>query len=267
MPSFTDHEGHGKLEPLTAPAAPPTFLLEFLDGIARSAARPKADVAVLDVGCGRGDTVAWLCDHGWNAYGVDIDERYLDQGRPYLESGHGGDRLRLLTGRYPFPDQTFDVVLSDQVLEHVADLDTFFAEVARVSRVGAAGLHIFPARWRPVESHLLAPLVHWLPKGRPRRVALRALLAVGLTAPYFGDRPLAERVEIFAHYSDTETFYRGLGQLARVCAEHGLGADVTTPARTKVRSRLPGVPDALVPAAAFVYRHTFSVGLETRRIS
>ncbi|HEX8511195.1 MAG TPA: methyltransferase domain-containing protein, partial [Propionibacteriaceae bacterium] len=192
--------------------------------------------------------------------------RYLEQGRPYLErTGHGAARIQMCSNHYPFPDQQFDIVLSDQVIEHVADLDKLFREVARVSRVGALGLHIFPARWRPVESHLLTPLVHWLPKGRTRRLVLRSLLAIGLAAPYFKDRSLKDRVEIFGAYSDSETFYRSLGELRRVCVQHGLQPDMSKIVAAKISRRLPGVPQALLPMASLLYRHAFSVILQTVR--
>lgn len=266
LPKFTEHEGHTKLEPLTQPIAPSLFVQDFLDEHLSRSGRPRSDLKVLDVGCGRGDTVAWLCDQGWDAYGVDLDQRYLEEGRPYLEHhGHGTARLQPVSRDYPFPDRAFDLVLSDQVIEHVADLDAFFSEVARVSRVGGAGLHIFPARWRPVESHLLTPLVHWLPKGRSRRLLLRPLLALGLAAPYFADRPLAERVQIFGDYSDTETFYRSPGELRGVCARHGLLADVSGPARSTIAKRVPRLPGPLVPLAAVLYQHSFSVRLQTQR--
>ncbi|HYP43756.1 MAG TPA: class I SAM-dependent methyltransferase [Propionibacteriaceae bacterium] len=267
LPRFTEHEGHAKLEPITSPTVPARYFRAFLDDFRHRSGRETAEITVLDVGCGRGDTVAWLCDSGWDAYGLDIDERYLAQGRDYVERSGRGDRLRLLEGRYPFPDQTFDVILSDQVIEHVADLDQFCSEVARVSKVGGVGLHVFPARWRPVESHLLAPVVHWLPKGRARRLALRPLLAMGLAAPYFGDRPLSERVEIYGHYSDTETFYRGLRELQQTCRRHGLAPDVNEAARAKIGDRLPRMPAALANLAAMAYRHTFSVYLKTQRTS
>lgn len=143
---------------------------------------------VLDVGCGRGDTVAWLRAQGWDAYGVDVDAEYLERGRAYLD-GAGDDPSRLRLARedlsFPFEDGFFDIVLSDQAIEHVEDLEALAAEVARVSAAGSRGLHIYPARWYPVEPHLKTPFTHWLPKGQPRRAAEAACLRTGLAAPYF----------------------------------------------------------------------------------
>jgi SAM-dependent methyltransferase len=37
-------------------------------------------------------------------------------------------------GRFPFPNESFDVVISSAVLEHVMDMDAFVAECARVMK-------------------------------------------------------------------------------------------------------------------------------------
>ncbi len=268
LPSFTEATGNVKLRPLEDGVREPAATTQrFVARAAAAAGRPAGLVRVLDVGCGRGDAVAWLCDRGYDAHGVEIRSDYLERGRGFLErEGHGADRLaEIVGGSYPYADGTFDVVLSDQVLEHVADLAGFAAEVARVSAPGAVGLHVFPARWRPVEVHMKTPLVHWLPKGRARRAALRTVLGAGLGAPYFPGLGLGDRVEVFARYSDAETFYRPLARIQEVFREHGLDSDVAGPSRERVAARLPSIPVPLRPAAGLVYRTVFSVCLETLR--
>jgi SAM-dependent methyltransferase len=268
LPSFTEATGNVKLRPLEDGVREPAPTIQrFVARAAVAAGRPAGQVRVLDVGCGRGDAVAWLCDQGYDAHGVEIRSDYLERGRGFLQrEGYGADRLaEIVGGSYPYADGTFDVVLSDQVLEHVADLAGFAAEVARVSARGAVGLHVFPARWRPVEVHMKTPLVHWLPKGRARRAALRAVLGAGLGAPYFPGLGLGDRVEVFARYSDGETFYRPLARIQKVFGEHGLDSDVAGPSRERVAARLPSIPVPLRPAAGLAYRTAFSVCLETVR--
>ena len=65
----------------------------------------------------------------------------------------------------PFRDQSFDVVHSSAVIEHVGSLAqqcAFLHECCRVAR--RAVFITTPNRWFPVEFHTLLPLVHWLPK-------------------------------------------------------------------------------------------------------
>jgi SAM-dependent methyltransferase len=104
---------------------------------------------VLDFGCGAGKMVEEYCAAGYDAFGCDL--------RVGSESG----RLRRIdaeSGLFPFGDNTFDFVFSDQVLEHVQDHSTAFAEIARVMKPGGISLHIFPARLKPTETHVFVPL-------------------------------------------------------------------------------------------------------------
>lgn len=67
-----------------------------------------------------------------------VDSEYLDGARPgQLIRGRRHEDLMGLT----FPDETFDVVITSEVFEHVADPWRAFAEIRRVLRAG--GRHIF----------------------------------------------------------------------------------------------------------------------------
>jgi SAM-dependent methyltransferase len=73
--------------------------------------------------------------------------------------------------RLPFPDQSFDVVHSNAVVEHVgprAEQERFVAELVRV---GKCVFVTTPNRWFPIETHSRWPLVHWLPRPLVERVA------------------------------------------------------------------------------------------------
>lgn len=58
--------------------------------------------------------------------------------------------VRVYDGRtLPFPDRTFDVVFSSNVLEHIADLDGMLGEMERVLVPGGVAVHIVPTTiWR-----------------------------------------------------------------------------------------------------------------------
>ena len=265
LPRFTEHQEHDKLLPLEHPVPPEAFVRDWLSGL--RAGRDPGSIRVLDLGCGRGGTVAWLLEQGWDAYGMDVDARYLANGRHYLDAHGHPDRLQELGGdRYPYADASFDVVLSDQVLEHVRDLPALAVEVARVTRPGGLGLHVFPARWRVTESHLGIPFAHWLPKGPARRAALGLALRAGLAAPYFADHPLPDRVDIYATYSEDETFYRSPEVLTGTFEGAGLAVDLSRLSRRRVQHALRGrLPGPLVPAAGLAYRTSMSVYLGTTR--
>ena len=98
-----------------------------------------ASFVVLDLGCGRGaaasDRVPWRrglrqlkrrCDR---VIGADVDPTAATN--PFI------DEFRLIEeGRIPLPDGCVDVCVSDSVVEHVENVDSFFSECARVIRSG-----------------------------------------------------------------------------------------------------------------------------------
>lgn len=64
----------------------------------------------------------------------------------------------------PFKDRAFDVVFSNSVIEHLATWERQQAFASEVARVGVRYYVQTPNRWFPVETHLLTPFVHYLPK-------------------------------------------------------------------------------------------------------
>lgn len=65
----------------------------------------------------------------------------------------------------PFADGSFDVVLSNAVVEHIGgpeEARRFLAESRRVARVLV--VHTTPNRWFPIETHTRLPFLHWLPR-------------------------------------------------------------------------------------------------------
>lgn len=93
--------------------------------------------------------------------------------------------------RLPFPDQSFDVVFSNSVIEHVGGVEDQRQFAEEIRRVGRSFYVQTPNRWFPIEPHVLTPLVHFLPK-RIRRHMLRNFTVWGLLT-----RPSPEYVQDF----------------------------------------------------------------------
>src|SRR5579863_5962459 len=72
----------------------------------------------------------------------------------------------------PFPDQSFDVVFSNSVIEHVGDPASRRRFAAEIARVGRGYWVQTPNRRFPVEPHLLMPFLHFLP-GRWQAAIIR----------------------------------------------------------------------------------------------
>ena len=129
---------------------------------------PLEGKRILDVGCGVGAFVRRLREFSQDAYGVDIDAERVRRGAAQVPN------LALSLGEYlPFADDTFDVVLLHEVIEHVtSDLATL-REVRRVLRADGRAVVFCPNRLYPFETHGVflgrryvfgnVPLVNWLP--------------------------------------------------------------------------------------------------------
>jgi ubiquinone/menaquinone biosynthesis C-methylase UbiE len=92
------------------------------------------------------------------ALGLD-DASFLQQVYPGLTFVRG-NALAL-----PFADQSFDVVHSSAVIEHVGSFQNQVRLISELIRVARKFVYITtPNRWFPVEFHTILPFVHWLPK-------------------------------------------------------------------------------------------------------
>jgi SAM-dependent methyltransferase len=139
-------------------------VLAFLDraGVAM-------DGRVLDAGCGGGGMPLSLADEARLVVGIDPFPRFTEAGvRLGRERGFPHLHFALADGMaLPFPDGSFDLVLSHAVIEHVADAPLYLRECARVLAPGGrvylstapylsfAGAHL-PRLRIPVPLHLLA---------------------------------------------------------------------------------------------------------------
>jgi len=130
-------------------------------------AAPPPGAKVLDYGCGSGDEVSCLIRAGYDAYGVDILEYWGKDkhlhGQALDDVGTGAaDRLQMIdpaTSLLPFVDSSFDLVVSEQVMEHVFDLESTFREQARVLKPGGMGIHRMPSPTSLMEVHTGVPIV------------------------------------------------------------------------------------------------------------
>jgi ubiquinone/menaquinone biosynthesis C-methylase UbiE len=150
------------IEPAGGDTGTPRNLRKRLAWIERFAA-PLAKRRVLDCGCGAGEYVRALLARDADAWGVEFDEKKL-------AAGAAGDpelAARLSVGdleSLAFPDESFDLALLNEVLEHVPDDAAALAEVCRVLRPGGRLIVLSPSRLYPFETHG----VFW--RGTARRV-------------------------------------------------------------------------------------------------
>ena len=112
---------------------------------------------VLDFGAGRGNVEAMnLRGCCASVMGIDVDEAVL--ANPYLDEAY------LITGStFPFEDNTFDVIVSDNVMEHVERPHDVMIEICRVLKPG--GHFIFKTPNRNHYMPMIASMTpHWFHK-------------------------------------------------------------------------------------------------------
>jgi SAM-dependent methyltransferase len=187
--------------------------------------------AILDVGCGLGMYVRAFRRYSSDVHGVDIDPQKVAEASRELPNLCVGSAEDL-----PYPERTFDVVLSHEVIEHVAADQRAIAEAVRVLRCPEPGsgkpggsLVIFaPNRLYPFETHGAywrgqyhsgnIPLVNYLPSQWRRRFCphVRAYTTTDLR------RLLAElpvkvvvHTQIFPGYDKITRRYPAVGGLFR----------------------------------------------------
>jgi len=102
----------------------------------------KGGLKVLESGCGSGRWMAYFERLGNQAYGVD------DSWGPLLLAREHDPDMRLVRGNAlatPFPDNTFDAVLSAYVAEHFEEgPEALFREIHRVLKPGGVFLVVVP---------------------------------------------------------------------------------------------------------------------------
>ena len=166
------------IAPLGSDTATPLSLRRRVDLIEELV--PIAAADVLDCGCGEGSYVVELSRRGARARGIEFQPEKVAAFR----REHPGDS-RVSEGdveRLAFADESFDVVLMNETIEHFPDDRAALRSARRVLREDGALVVLAPNRWYPFESHgvywkqsdrLLSPAlpgVPYVPQRAGRRV-------------------------------------------------------------------------------------------------
>ena len=154
------------------------FVLDF----AAQYARQHNGARVLDFGCGAGRMVQAGIAAGLEMAGADVYYGGSKTRAEAEESGLLGSAVReIQDGRLPFEDGTFDLVVNNQVMEHVEDLDAVLAEIHRALKPGGTVLSLFPSCDVFREGHIGIPFAHWMKRGsRLRLLYTWGLRSLGL---------------------------------------------------------------------------------------
>lgn len=116
---------------------------------------------MLEIGTGSGGISHYFGtsgEFGWVVDAIDVEDvRMVSDGFRFT---------RVASVELPFCDASFDVVVSNHVIEHVGASDQqlrHLSEIARVLRPDGIAYLAVPNRWMLVEPHYRLPLLSWLP--------------------------------------------------------------------------------------------------------
>ncbi len=131
--------------------------------------RPLDRLRLLDVGCGGGLLSEPMTRLGARVTGLDAADRTVRVAAHHAaEAGLAIDYRCATAEALAAAGERFDVVLNMEVVEHVADLDAFFAATCTLLRPG--GLTVVATLNRTPQAYLLAIVgaeyvLRWLPRG------------------------------------------------------------------------------------------------------
>lgn len=159
-----------------------------------SGAGKRVQGQVLENGCGVGMYVEKLAEEGGQVHGLEFDyERAAEAAQlSSLISNAAGEQL-------PYSDNSFDLILSHEVIEHVSDDRQAMAEMVRTLKPGGRLTLFCPNRGYPFETHG----IYWQGRYRFGNIPLANYL------PRVWRDKLAPHVEVYSR-RDLEKLFEGL---------------------------------------------------------
>jgi SAM-dependent methyltransferase len=209
---------------------------------------PGSTFRVLDVGCGDGRLLAFLAraypllhpQVTLELYGFDVVDPgvqaagFLARAVSWLQSEvptvDWRERVTAIRAGepWPYPDQYFNAIISNQVLEHVHDHTRFFAELSRTLVWGGVSAHLFPLVHYIYEGHLHLPFVHRITNHDllRRYIAFLSLLGLGKFRRQHRGSGISRELfaERHADYLHHFTNYLTAGEVLELGKRHGLRA-------------------------------------------
>jgi ubiquinone/menaquinone biosynthesis C-methylase UbiE len=215
-------------------------------------------MAVLDVGCGRGEILRHTAQLGANAYGIDYAEVAVNLSRQVIEPLNGVAPGRTVVAqadakKLPFPDASFDRVLMFDVVEHLHpwELHEALLEVRRVLKPdGRFIIHTAPNVWYDRYAYPLVRL-------------LRTLMGQGTRYP---KDPRQFLVDINEHVHVNEQSILSMGRVLRAAGFKGKVWLESPPQHRQENPLLAGlrwVAFRLPPFRWFFEREVFAVAAKT----
>jgi SAM-dependent methyltransferase len=234
---------------MTADATPFNYRY-FVDLLADEKGR------ILDYGCGVGDIVALGRERGLDIWGANKFDGFWQYMLDNLRPG-ARDRVGAISGQHAdYADGSFDVVISNQVLEHVPDPEALIADVHRLLRPGGLFIAAFPVVETWYEGHVGLYFAHRMAKGGSAR---RSYFELSHRFGFGLNRNRGDAATWAAYYEkflDESCFYYPRSRM-KTALESRFGTGISDGSADYMRARLgqrgKTLPRAVDPLLRFVY--------------
>ena len=180
--------------------------------------RTRAPGRLLDVGCGAGEYVAFMRDHGWQAEGVDFDAEAVESARTRFGVNVHSRQLEEMK----YPDAYFDAITMNHLIEHVPDPARLLRECRRVLKPGGMAIVTTP------NAGGLGHRIHaryWRGLEPPRHLHIFSPASLGILAKRAG----FENVEVFTSGVNSGYFFKESFRIERKETSHIQGDGNSVP--------------------------------------
>jgi SAM-dependent methyltransferase len=187
------------------------------------AAEDRIHGRIMEDGCGVGTYMQHLLPFSRKITGLDFDfERVVES------HTLGVDAINAAGEHLPYPENHFDLVMSNEVIEHVQDDRLVIHEIIRVLKSGGRLVLFCPNLGYPFETHGIfwrgkyhfgnIPLVNYLPRKMRNKLAphVRVYSRGGLTTLFQGlPVRMVQQTIIFGGYDNLVIRWGALGRIIR----------------------------------------------------
>ena len=187
------------------------------------------DSKILDWGCGRGITVAKLCQLGYDAKGVEVSENTINQSKAvFKDLGLSWEERLSLIGidnKTAFENESIDLIITEEVVEHISDIEGFASECSRILKTDGLIYAVFPSKYNPFEPHLKMPFVHWFGKGLLAKFLISLFVFLKIKPNWIDED---KECEVYYNYLKDKLHYRSLEELSEIFSKYSLSLKVVT---------------------------------------
>jgi len=187
------------------------FFIQFFENYFNN---KRENITALDYGCGNGDIVKSAIEKGYKFYGI---ENFYGMDKNYIDNLKFKCKIDLVKsdGTTPYEDNYFDYIFSNQVFEHVQNLELVLKELQRILKPGGVMVHSFPVKEYLMEGHILIPFFHWLPREYYfRRLYTKFFIKLGLGNIWISD-DVDKNIDSWIDFVDNKCFYRSEKEIVK----------------------------------------------------